>query len=175
MNIWNFLTLDHRLYPIPLRHYFSQVRFAREDARVRNLPLRAFPEVVGAPPKGGAGPVLFAVADAGYFNRFANIFVSSAAISSPQSAVHIHVIGIDPPPQIQIDQLPQNFAVTYEPADFSTMHGAEMSRYCQCMRFIRLAKFVKQRILCFDQVKAFVSVCAFEITFNRTCNLMTFS
>lgn len=147
MTIWNILTLDHRFYPIPLRHYFSRVRFAREDARVKNFPLQAFPEVVGALPMGGAGPVLFAVADAGYFNRFANIFVSSAAISSPQSAVHIHVIGVDKAvalPLPLIEHLPKHFAVTSETADFSKMPSGLMSRYCQCMRFIRLAEFVKQ-------------------------------
>ena len=139
MNIWNILTADRKINPIPLRHYFSKLRFEREDARVKNLPLGALPMVQGAPPKGGAGPVLFAVADIGYFNRFANIFVSSAAISSPQSAVHIHVLGVDHRPHTQIDHLPKHFTVTFEPA----VLGMMSARYYQCMRFVRLAQFVK--------------------------------
>lgn len=143
MNIWNILTADRKINPIPLRHYFSRLRFEREDKRVRNLPLVPLPVVQGVPPKGGVGPVLFAVADIGYFTRFANIFVSSAALRSSQSAVHIHVLGVDHPPQVQIDHLPKHFTVTFEPADFSVMDGGLKGRYCQCMRFVRLAQFVQ--------------------------------
>ncbi len=140
MNIWNILTADRKFNPIPLRHYFSRLRFEREDKRVRDLPLGALPMVQGAPPKGGAGPVLFAVADIGYFNRFANIFASSAALQSSQSAVHIHVLGVDHRPQTQIDHLPKHFSVTFEPEGLSAMSA----RYYQCMRFVRLAQFVRQ-------------------------------
>ena len=142
MNLWNILTADVRLNPIASRHYFSRARFAREDARIRNFALRPLPDVQGFPPIGGAGPVLFAVADAGYFSRFANMFVSSAAKFSPHSAVHIHVLGghVDVP---RFDHMPKHFALTYEAADFSNMSSAEKGRTCQCMRFVRLAQFVK--------------------------------
>jgi Nucleotide-diphospho-sugar transferase len=145
MNIWNILTADVRLNPIVLRHYFSRVRFAREDVRVRGLPILALPEIIGAPPAGGQGPVLFAVADLGYFTRFANMFASSAAINSPQSAVHIHVIGADENAVLPaIDRLPKHYVMTFESADFSKMPGPLKGRYCQCLRFARMAQFVKQ-------------------------------
>ncbi len=144
MNIWNILTADRKINPIALRHYFSRLRFEREDKRAKDLPLAPLPLVQGSPPKGGAGPVLFAVADLGYFNRFANIFASSAALCSSQSTVHIHVLGADQQQLVQIDTLPKHFTVTYEQADFSIMAGGLKGRYCQCMRFVRLAQFVKQ-------------------------------
>ncbi len=143
MNIWNILTADRKINPIALRHYFSRLRFEHEDARVKILPLAPLPVVQGGPLKGGAGPVLFAVADIGYFERFANIFASSAALRSSQSALHIHVLGVDFPPHVQIDHLPKHFTVTFEAVDFSAMDGASKGRYCQCMRFVRLAQFVQ--------------------------------
>jgi hypothetical protein len=142
MNIWNILTADVRINPIASRHYFSKMRFAREDARVKNLPLQPLPMVQSQPPTGGAGPVLFAVADQGYFTRFATMFASSAARKSPQSAVHIHVLG-DKPELLKFDHVPKHFSITYETADFSKMSGAEKGRYCQSFRFVRLAQFVK--------------------------------
>lgn len=145
MNIWDILTADVRANPIALRHYFSRARFAREDARVRSLPLATMPKVTGVPPEDGVGPVLFAVADPGYFNRFAPMFVRSAAINSPQSAVHIHVIGADQSVVLPaIDGLPKHYSVTFEGADFSKLPGPLKGRYCQSMRFVRLAQFVKQ-------------------------------
>ena len=143
MSIWNFLTADRKINPILVRQYFSRQRFAREDARVMRLPLAPLPAVQGEPPAGGEGPVLFAVADFGYFKRFANMFASSAAVSSPQSAVHLHVVGADAAPHIHIDRLPKHFSVTFEPADFSHMNISLKGRYCQCLRFLRLAQFVK--------------------------------
>ena len=143
MDVWKFLTLDHKSYPIPLRHYFSRKRFALEDARIRNLVQQPLPKTIGSPPQGGSGPVLFAVADVSYFNRFANMFASSAAINSSQSAVHMHVLG-EAPDVSPIKHLPRHFSLTQEAADFSRMSGAEKARYCQCMRFVRLAQFVKQ-------------------------------
>jgi hypothetical protein len=143
MNIWNFLTADVRLNPIASRQYFSRLRFAREDRRIENLPLKVLPPVVGVPPQHSTGPVLFAVADAGYFARFANMFASSAALSSGKNAVHIHVLG-GAPDTFQFDNVPQNFTVTYEIADFTTTSRAEKGRYCQCLRFVRMAQFVKQ-------------------------------
>jgi hypothetical protein len=142
MNIWNILTADVSINPIALRHYFSRARFAHEDARVKNLPLQPLPIVEGDGPRAGAGPVLFAVADAGYFDRFANMFASSAALRSPLNAVHIHVLG-GKPELSKFDHVPKHFTVTYEAADFSKMSGAEKGRYCQCLRFVRLAQFVK--------------------------------
>ncbi len=142
MNIWNILTADRKMNPIALRLYFSKLRFAREDARVKDLPLRPLLIVQGDGPRGGAGPVLFAVADVGYFTRFANMFASSAAINSPRSAVHIHVLG-DRRELPRFDLVPKHFTVSYEAADFSKMSSAEKGRYCQCMRFVRLAQFVK--------------------------------
>lgn len=145
MTIWNILTADVRANPIALRHYFSRLRFAREDRRIKNFLVAAAPEVAGVPPQGGEGPVLFAVADPGYFNRFANMFVGSAAINSPQSAVHIHVIGADERAVLPlIEKIPAHYSVTFESADFSKMPGPLMGRYCQSMRFVRLAQFVKQ-------------------------------
>ncbi len=142
MNIWNILTADVRINPIASRHYFSRARFAREDVRIRNLALLPLPDVQGSPPIGGAGPVLFAVADIGYFERFGNMFASSAARLSPHSAVHIHILGdhFDVP---AFDHMPKHFSVTNETADFSKMSGAEKGRTCQSMRFVRLAQFVK--------------------------------
>ncbi len=145
MALYDLLTYDHRLNPIASRHYFSRRRFAAEDARVKNMPLRALPRVHGAPPQGGMGPVLFAVADESYVARFANMFASSAALSSPQSAVHLHVIGADVlAPLPKIEHLPQHFTITSEAADFAKVSNALKGRYCQCMRFVRLAQFVKQ-------------------------------
>ena len=138
------VTAKNKINPVLLRQYFSRARFAREDARVQNLPLNVLPNVQHAPPTGGVGPVLFAVADVGYFARYANVFVSSAAVQSPASAVHIHVLGVVEKPQVAFDKLPKHFAVTFEAADFSKMNSAEKGRYCQCMRFVRLAQFVKQ-------------------------------
>jgi hypothetical protein len=143
MNIWNFLTADVRINPVASRQYFSRARFAREDARVRDLPLAPMPMVQGSLAKGGAGPVLFAVADAGYIKRFVNMFASSAALASSSSAVHIHVLG-EQAALPKFDRLPEHFTVTSEEADFSKMSPAEKGRYCQCMRFLRLAQFVKQ-------------------------------
>ncbi len=145
MNIWNILTADVRANPIALRHYFSRVRFAREDARVRDLPWVELPKVAGKPPIGGEGPVLFAVADLGYFQRFASMFLSSAAMNSPRSAVHIHIIGADEATALPaIQKIPAHYGVTFEDADFSKMPGPLKGRYCQSMRFVRLAQFVKQ-------------------------------
>jgi hypothetical protein len=145
MALFDILTFDHWLNPIASRHYFSRLRFQAEDARVRYLPLQNLPAVVNAGPQGGQGPVLFAVADDSYFARFAQMFVRSAAMSSPKSAVHIHVIGADVTMALpKIDQLPSHFSITREAADFSTMPGSLKGRYCQCMRFVRLAQFVKQ-------------------------------
>lgn len=142
MNIWDILTADRKINPIASRHYFSKARFAREDARVKDLPLAALSKVEGESPSGGQGPVLFAVADAGYFARFANMFASSAALNSAQSAVHLHVLG-DGPSVPTFDVMPSHFTVTYEAADFSKLSLAEKGRYCQCLRFVRLAQFVK--------------------------------
>jgi hypothetical protein len=142
MNLWNIFTADVRLNPIASRHYFSRARFAREDARVKTLSLAPLPKVQGELPMGGTGPVLFAVADAGYCTRFANMFASSATLASGKSAVHIHVLG----GQMRLptfDRAPKHFTVTYEDADFSHMSPGEKGRYCQCLRFVRLAQFVK--------------------------------
>lgn len=143
MNFWNLLTAEAKSNPVFLRKFFSRWRFVREDARVKNLPLAPLPKVFGIAPPSGTGPVLFAVADASYFSRFANIFASSAAMNSPQSAVHLHVLGVDAPVPLQhFDKLPKQFSVTYENADFSQFSVFEKGRYCQCMRFVRLADFV---------------------------------
>jgi hypothetical protein len=142
MKLWNILTADVRINPIASRHYFSRARFVREDTRVQNLPLAPLPKVLGELPIGGIGPVLFAVADAGYFTRFANMFASSAALASNDSAVHIHVLG-GQAPLPTFDHAPKYFTVTYEDADFSRMSQSEKGRYCQCLRFVRLAQFVK--------------------------------
>jgi hypothetical protein len=143
MNIWNLLTADVRLNPIASRHYFSRARFAREDVRVLNLPLKTLPNVEGKAPKTSKGPVLFAVADAAYFARFANMFASSAAKASPQSAVHIHVLG-EKIEGVDFDNLPKQLTLSFEATDFSQMSPAEKGRYCQCMRFVRMAQFVEQ-------------------------------
>jgi hypothetical protein len=144
MNFWNLLTSEVKLNPVFLRQFFSRRRFAREDARVKNLSLVPLPKIFGVAPSGGEGPVLFAVADAGYFTRFANMFATSAAMNSPKSAVHIHVLGVNEKPTINLDKLPLHFSISFEPADFSKMNIAEKGRYCQSMRFVRLADFVRQ-------------------------------
>lgn len=145
MNIWNILTADVRLNPVALRHYFSRARFAKEDARVKALPVAELPEILGDPPTGGNGPILFAVADLAYFTRFANMFASSAALNSQQSAVHIHVISADVNAVLpEIDKLPKHYGLTFESVDFSKMPGSLKGRYCQSMRFVRLAQFLKQ-------------------------------
>jgi Nucleotide-diphospho-sugar transferase len=152
MQLYDLLTYDHWLNPISSRLYFSRRRFEKIDLAISKLPVEplrlALAKTGGALPKGGAGPVLFAVADIGYFKRFANIFVSSAAVSSPQSPVHIHVIGASAK-EVQaltplIGKMPQHFGVTFEAAYLSKLNGALRGRYCQCLRFVRLAQFVKQ-------------------------------
>jgi hypothetical protein len=143
MNIWDLLTADRKINPIASRHFFSRQRFGREDLRVRDLPLAPLPPVQEARPRGGAGPVLFAVADASYFTRFANMFASSAALHSPRSAVHLHVLGMTEKPDCNFDKVPRHFSVSYEAADFSNMTGAEKGRYCQSLRFVRMAEFVQ--------------------------------
>jgi hypothetical protein len=144
MTIWNILTADRKINPVALRLYFSRKRFAVEDARLKNTAVEELPATTGGAPHGGTGPVLFAVADLDYFRRFANIFASSAALASPKSPVHIHVIGADVPSQPSAFQkLPAHFSLSFEAADFTKMPGPLKGRYCQAMRFVRMAQFVK--------------------------------
>jgi hypothetical protein len=144
MTIWNILTADRKFNPVALRLYFSRKRFAVEDTRLKKAALEELPATTGGAPHGGTGPVLFAVADLDYFRRFANIFASSAALASPQSAVHIHVIGADVPSQPSAFQkLPAHFSLSFETVDFTKMPGPLKGRYCQAMRFVRMAQFVK--------------------------------
>ena len=149
MNLFDILTFDHWLNPIPSRLFFSRLRFGLIDKKLSSIATdelrQNLPKITGSMPRAGKGPVLFAVADADYFKRFANMFVSTAAVFSPESDVHIHVIGEQAKiSDVKFDKLPKHFHLTFEDADFSQAKYQPRGRYCQCMRFVRLHEFVTQ-------------------------------
>ena len=153
MALIDLLTADHWLNPVGSRLYFSRRRFQAWDRQLAALTdhddaalLQGLAAVHNLHSLQGRGPVLYAVADQTYFDRFAASFVSTAAMASPESPVHIHVIGAKPGQfeNFKAPVMPRKgqLLITTEAKDFSTMAPPLRARYCQCLRFIRMGEFI---------------------------------
>lgn len=147
--------LYNKFMPKFAKRYLATISFNRVDDKLQaefgrhvSNAHAQLPKIQGEAPRFSCGPVLFAVADLVYFRKFGNIFLSSIAKKSPESTVHLHVIGATKK-QVNVAQkllqlIPKNFALTFEQIELDVFDQTELSQYCQCMRFVRLEQFVKE-------------------------------
>jgi len=145
----HFLTRKNRYVPGLLRRMLSQAVFAMVDRRLRHrhpgyetAVFAALPEFRGQIPTAAGGPVLFAVGDRRYMEMFGRFIPMTAAINSPASHVHLHLIGQDARENATLAELTArpkklNLTVSWEDADLDAMDRFERGRYCQCLRFAR--------------------------------------
>jgi hypothetical protein len=145
----HFLTRKNHYVPGLLRRALSQAVFAMVDRRLRHrhpgyetTVFAALPEFRGQIPAAAGGPVLFAVGDRRYMEMFGRFIPMTAAINSPASNVHLHLIGQDARENIALAELTArpkklNLTVSWEHADLDAMDRFERGRYCQCLRFAR--------------------------------------